>query len=410
MAVKKRVIHSTQASSGQDINLTKSIINKHTLKDDILKHIMSGLSYMVSVLVLYSLVRALEQLIPTIMLGVNSQREFINRLSSVDDKFYVESITGVSVLLKQLRIILFQMTIPLFSAFTANSIAGKSGLILGFLGGCIASNPIITISISNNQLLKSQTTSSGFIGAMIISIIIGYIVKYLNDKININNKFLAIKSNLVIPIVGLVLCIFITLFIINPLVSISVLYFKEILLSNKINNEYIYSVLIAIGTTFDFGGPINKTTGLVASGFLIDGVFPVTARTLSVVIPSIGMGLSTIIDKYLVKRKVYNESFCNVGKTSLILGFMGISEGCLPFALENPKFVIPINIIGSIIGTLIAITLGAVQEFPESAIWAWFFSKNVFAYIFGILIGVLFIAIINVLYRNNQISKGKLIL
>ena len=50
---------------------------------------------------------------------------------------------------------------------------------------------------------------------------------------------------------------------------------------------------------------------------------------------------------------------------------MGISEGAIPFALESPITAIPSYMVGAIVGSTAAVWLGAVQWFPESAIWAW---------------------------------------
>lgn len=92
----------------------------------------------------------------------------------------------------------------------------------------------------------------------------------------------------------------------------------------------------------------------------------------------------------------------------MFLAFMGISEGAIPFALENPVFVIPLYVVSAIIGSLTAILLGAVQWFPESAIWAWPLVSGLPQYMLGILVGSVLIAVINVLYRNHQIKNGKI--
>lgn len=55
----------------------------------------------------------------------------------------------------------------------------------------------------------------------------------------------------------------------------------------------------------------------------------------------------------------------------MFLAFMGISEGAIPFALESPITAIPSYMVGAIVGSTAAVWLGAVQWFPESAIWAW---------------------------------------
>ena len=410
MTISKKVITNTQVHDVGDIKLSKDISKSNKLKNEILRHIMTGLSYMVPVLVLYSLVRALEQTLPIILLGVDSKESLLELVQIGENTDYIAKVMSITHLLKQLRELLFQMTIPLFAAFTANSIGGKSALILGFLGGCIAINPIMLVEIVGNEITTNSITPSGFLGGMIIALIMGYTVRYLSIKIKLKNRSLALKMNLIIPTIGLLLCIGVTTFIINPIVGYVGSHIKGTLLYSGELGEYIYSILVAMGTTFDLGGPVNKTTGLVCSGFLIEGVFPVTARTLSVVIPSIGLGLSTIIDKAIVGRKIYNKSFCESGKTALWLGILGISEGSLPFALERPHFVIPINMIGAIIGTLLGIKLGAVQNFPESAIWAWGFADNVLAYVIGVLVGAMFIALSNIYYRNMLIKKGKIIL
>ena len=54
----------------------------------------------------------------------------------------------------------------------------------------------------------------------------------------------------------------------------------------------------------------------------------------------------------------------------MFLAFMGISEGAIPFALESPITAIPSYMVGAIVGSTAAVWLGAVQWFPESAIWA----------------------------------------
>ncbi|ROW54852.1 PTS fructose transporter subunit IIABC, partial [Cronobacter malonaticus] len=67
-----------------------------------------------------------------------------------------------------------------------------------------------------------------------------------------------------------------------------------------------------------------------------------------------------------------------------------------------------INITGAIIGTVTAITLGSVQWFPLPAIWGWPLVQNLPAYLFGMFLGVAFIAFANVFVRYYLITTGKL--
>ncbi|MEG1131197.1 MAG: PTS fructose transporter subunit IIC [Romboutsia sp.] len=403
MSIKKKVI---QSESIDMENLEPNIETKE--KIEIIKHVLTGLSYMVPILVLFSIVRVFEQIFPIILLGAKNTEEVLDILKQSDNKTYALTIASISYLLSQFRVILFQSATPIFAAFIAHSIGGKIALILGFVGGCIANNPITSLVLVDGDIKVEELTPSGFLGAMIVALIIGYIVRYLNKAIKVERKFLSLKAHLIIPVIGLVSCILLMIFVINPIVGYVGIHVKSLIESTRNYNEYIYAILMSMATTFDLGGPINKTAGAVCLGLYMDGVYPVTARTLSVVIPSIGLGLSTIIDKRLVGRKVFDNRFYISGKNALWLGIMGISEGGLPFVLERPKFVIGINILGSIMGSLVAISLGACQTFPESAIWAWFFADNLFAYLTGVVSGSLFIALVNVFYRNRLIKLGKL--
>ncbi|MDR0926013.1 MAG: PTS fructose transporter subunit IIABC, partial [Hungatella sp.] len=136
-----------------------------------------------------------------------------------------------------------------------------------------------------------------------------------------------------------------------------------------------------------------------------DQVFPLTSRVLAIVIPPIGLGLATMLDRFVVKRRVFPADLRVVGGTSFLLGFLAISEGALPFMLRNPLITIPINMIGAIAGSCIAVALGAVQWLPLPAIWGWPLVENFAAYFIGLAVGALFIALANIFIRYWLIRK-----
>ncbi len=169
------------------------------------------------------------------------------------------------------------------------------------------------------------------------------------------------------------------------------------------------TVVIAACTAFDLGGPVNKAAGAIAIGLAADGVFPLTARVLSIVIPPIGLGLATVLDKIIVKRRVFDDNLRVVGNSSIILGLIAVSEGDT-FHAKNPLITIPINILGAIIGSITAVMLGAIQWNPLPAIWGWPLVENLWAYLVGLIVGTLFIALANIFIRFNIIkNKRKMI-
>lgn len=50
------------------------------------------------------------------------------------------------------------------------------------------------------------------------------------------------------------------------------------------------------------------------------------------------------------------------GKSSLIMGLVGISEGAIPFAVESPLKVIPATVLGSAVGGALAVGLAQLTK------------------------------------------------
>ncbi|MWT74265.1 PTS fructose transporter subunit IIC, partial [Escherichia coli] len=77
MAIKKKVINSSGASTTGGNNVGKSTPSSPTQSKgngkwkEISKHIMTGISYMIPVLVMGGLIGALSQLIPYAILGLD---------------------------------------------------------------------------------------------------------------------------------------------------------------------------------------------------------------------------------------------------------------------------------------------------------------------------------------------------
>ncbi|QXW65121.1 PTS fructose transporter subunit IIC [Streptobacillus moniliformis] len=373
------------------------------------RHIMTGISYMIPILIMGGLIGAFSQVLPYVLFKIDPSVNILGAINSGEFSGFNLQILKFAHLMESFGFTLFGFAIPMFAAFVANSIGGKTALAAGFIGGYIANRPISIIKLLDSGVYdKVAPVPSGFFGAIIIGIFIGYIVKWLNQNIKLSEKWLAFKTTFLIPLLSALICMIAMIFVITPIGGWLNVQIRNLLEIAGKQGEYVYALISSAATAFDLGGPINKAASFVAIGFSADKILPLTARNIAVVIPSIGLGLSTLIDRKLVGRRVYNKEFYNAGKTSIFLAFMGISEGAIPFALENPVFVIPLYVISAVIGAMSAVMLGAVQWFPESAIWAWHLVTKLPSYILGIAIGSIIIAVVNVIYRNYKIKKGEL--
>ena len=91
------------------------------------------------------------------------------------------------------------------------------------------------------------------------------------------------------------------------------------------------------------GGPVNKVAFLTASGLIASGIYtPMGAAACAIPVAPLGMGIAT-----LLFRKKFDKEYQSLGITALLMGFIGISEGAIPFAVRDPKRAIPSNIVGS---------------------------------------------------------------
>jgi len=370
-----------------------------TKTNPILQHIMTGISYMIPVLVLAGLLLAIG----------NISGEILGKENPL--------FTGLFSKFGATGFMTMKMMYAFFAGYLAFSIAGKPALVPGFIGGMMTDEVYKRFNYKNEQLMETFV-SSGFFGALAIGFLVGYLVKYLNNKIKIKQELTTVKTMLIVPLLtGIVLTISM-IFVINPLFGAVNKWLFDFFTKAGDSGKVAYNTAIAFGTAFDLGGPINKAAGAVAMGLNnpeAPEIFNLTARTLSIIIPPIGIGLAVNMDA-MFKTNIYSTEERVLGSTSLLLGACGISEGAIPFLLKRPILIFA-NVIGAIAGSLTAVMLGSVQVLPLPAIWGWGLAKNanggfgLFQYVAGIIVGALTVAILTLalskVHNKRQVKKQK---
>jgi PTS system fructose-specific IIC component len=354
--------------------------------------ILTGISYMIPVVVAGGLMTGIAKL-GSMPFGL---------VKVISDPKYATSANELFVILHYLDAfgaLIFKFIYPIFGAFVAYAIADRVGLVSGLIGGVFAGGLHFVFWGNPNGI------PSGFLGALILGLSAGYISKFLNNRIHLSKNLQAMKPMLIIPAISVLSMFLLNFYIVDPVFGGLNSLLRHWIESAKGSGNVALASIIAAATAFDLGGPINKAAGAIAIGLATDHIYPLTARVLAIVIPPIGLGLATIIDKYVVGRRVFDENLRITGNTSLLLGFIAISEGAIPFMLRNPLIVIPINIIGAMIGSSLAVVLGAVQWYPLPAIWGWPLVDHLWAYLVGLAAGVLFIAFANIFVRFSLMKR-----
>ncbi|MDP4549631.1 fructose-specific PTS transporter subunit EIIC [Alkalihalobacillus macyae] len=362
---------------------------------DAVQAVMTGISYMIPVIVAAGLMMGIAKL-GAMPFGL------VNELG--DPKYATHSNELFVILhhLDKFGGLIFKFMYPIFAAFVAYSLADRVGLVAGFIGGAFAGGLHYTFwGIADG-------IPSGFLGALILGLAAGYISRFLNQKIKLSKNFQAMKPMFLIPAISVLSIFFLNFYIIDPVFGGLNVVLRNWIESAQGTGDVVLASIIASATAFDLGGPINKAAGAIAIGLAADEVYPLTARVLAIVIPPIGLGLATVIDKYVVGRRVFEADLRVAGNTALLLGFIAISEGAIPFMLRNPLITIPINIVGAILGASTAVLLGAVQWLPLPAFWGWPLVENLWAYLLGLLVGAAFIAFANIFVRFMILKKKEL--
>lgn len=376
--------------SNEEVAASSDSGAKQGMLKEMVEAVMTGISYMIPVIVAAGLMMGIAKLAA---MGLG-QIDNMDTLTQSGNQLY--ALLGY---LDKFGGMIFKFIYPIFAAYVAYSIADRPGLVPGFMGGAFAGGLHFTFWGVEGGV------PSGFLGALMLGLVSGYVTKFLNEKIKLNKNLQAMKPMFLLPGISVLVVFLLNFYLVDPIFGGLNGWLSNVIASFGTGSTIALTAIIAGCTAFDLGGPINKAAGAIAIGLAADSIFPLTGRVLAIVIPPIGLGLATVLDKYIVKRRVFDENLRVVGNTSILLGLIAISEGAIPFMLKNPLITIPINVIGAIIGSTTAVMLGAVQWNPLPAIWGWPLVENLWAYILGLVVGCMFIALANIFIRFYLIKK-----
>lgn len=289
----------------------------------------------------------------------------------------------------------FTLMIPILAGYIAYSIGDRSALAPGLIIGWIA----------NNGSFYGSEAASGFLGAIIGGIMVGYFVKYFS-RIKVNKNFQSVMPILVIPLVTTFVTSTIFIFLIGQPIAALFTALSNWLAGLPADQMIIIGAILGLMIAVDMGGPVNKTAMLFAIGMIANGQAEFMGiNGVAVATPSIGIGLAT-----LLRPKYYNEDERSAGIASVMMGCVGITEGAIPFAAAHPKQVFPANLIGAMVGGMIAAFFGVTNVVPHGGIIIAFTGgvNSPLIFVGAILIGALITALIaNALMAKEYKKQNK---
>lgn len=346
---------------------------------DIKNHVLTGISYMIPLVIAGAVIMAISRVGGSII-GITDIWD-ASHLEQGGLAAFLTTIDGFGGTALGLMF-------PVIAAFIGYSVADKLGIAPGLIGGMLVKN-----------------LNAGFLGAIAAGLIAGYSCKWIKDHIHLPSSMASIVPIFLVPVLGSLFTLLVIQYVIGaPFAAINV-GLEHWLNGMSGGNQIIMAAVIGAMVGFDLGGPVNKAAVTTAMALLTSGIYaPNTAAQVAIIIPPIGLGISTL----LAKRK-YNAEMRESGKSAIIMGLVGVSEGAIPFAVESPLKVIPINMIGSALGSALAVGLGAVNQAPISGFYGWLAVQGWPIYVLSIAAGVAFIAIAAAVVRSEDAGKESVV-
>lgn len=338
-------------------------------------HLMTGIGYMLPLIIGASLVVAIPKIVALCM-----------GITSLDPYAEEQGLLHILYLLEQVGWTGIGMVNMVLAGFVAYSIGDKPAIGAGFIGGAIATN-----------------TKAGFLGAILAAFIAGYVVRWAKNRIHLPDKFQQTMPLVILPFLATgAVAIIMGVILAGPLGSINtalVEWLKDMSISGT--SSILMAAILGAMIAFDMGGPVNKAAWMAGNVLLLEGIYmPAVFVNCAIVIPPLAYALSTV----LFKDK-FSDSFKDAGKGNWVMGFIGITEGAIPFTLVRPTRLILINVLGGALGAMTAAALGAGAVIPPlGGLYGFITLTNGWAYLVGVAVGSLFIAILAPRFANFNVD------
>lgn len=348
-------------------SIQKAKAEKSAKRSGPYKHLMTGVSYMIPLVVAGGLLIACS-----FIFGIHA----------------FENAGTLPAALMGIGKAAMGLMVPILAGYIAYSIADKPGLAPGLIGGTLAS-----------------TLGAGFLGGIVAGFLAGYIALFFKKYIKLPKSVESLKPVLIIPflttlIVGL-LMYYVVGTPVAALMNALVAWLKNMGTANAILLGVVMGAMMAT----DMGGPINKAAYTVGTALIASNVYgPMAAVMAAGMTPPIGLAIATFVAK-----KKFNNEEREAGKVAAILGLSFITEGAIPFAAADPFRVIPSCMIGSAVTGGLSMAFGCLLRAPHGGLFVMLIPNavtNVLQYLISIVIGSAITALLIVILKKNKKVEG----
>ena len=269
----------------------------------------------------------------------------------------------------------FKLYVPVLAGFIAFSIADRPGLAPGLVGGML-----------------SATLGAGFLGGIAAGFLAGYLTKFLNERLPLPASLQSLKPILILPLLSTLIVGLAMIYVIGTPVKFLLDALTGWLLGMQQSSALVLGLLLGAMMAFDLGGPVNKAAYTFGVGLLASNVHgPMAAVMAGGMTPPLGIALASLLFPSRFSKKERGE-----GRAMAILGLSFISEGAIPFAATDPLRIIPSFVIGSAVAGAISFSSGVQLMVPHGGVFVLFIPHAVAGllnYVIAIVAGTVVTAI-----------------
>jgi PTS system fructose-specific IIC component len=274
----------------------------------------------------------------------------------------------------------FALMLPVLAGYISYSVAGKPGLVAGFLGGYLAGQ-----------------VRAGFLGAILIGLVAGHLVEALK-KVPVTKYLRPIMPILVIPIVSGAIVGVLMIKVLGVPIALFMDRANQALQSMSTGNDVLLALILGAMIAFDMGGPVNKTAFFFGAAMIGQGNFHIMgACAAAICTPPLGIGLAT-----LIRKNLWSVEEQEAGLAAIAMGLIGLTEGAIPFAASDPFRVIPSIVVGSAVAAVIAMVGGVGDHAPHGGPIVLFAVDHRIAYVTAIASGTLLTAALTLLLKMRR--------
>ncbi|EHP3508235.1 PTS sugar transporter subunit IIA [Vibrio cholerae] len=313
---------------------TQSVANKASqARSDLYRFLMNGVSHMIPFVVTGGLLIALALAVG----GEPTEAGMAIPAGSMWNQIL------------EVGVVAFTLMIPILAGYIAYAIADRPALAPGLIGGWIA----------NNGSFYGADAGTGFIGAIIAGLLVGYFVKWITS-INYHKFIQPLVPIMIAPITASLFIAGLFIFVIGAPIASLMDGLTALLTSMSSGNVILLGIVLGGMAGFDMGGPFNKVAFLFSVGMIASGQTQfMGAMACAIPVAPLGMALATAMGR---KLELFESSELEAGKAAGAMGLVGISEGAIPFAAQDPMSVIPANVLGSMVAAVMAFSFGITNS------------------------------------------------